>query len=129
VELPGELRVGGEPLVQRHEQHQVVHHPDGKEEDGHLAEPHLSAQQCAHEVADDGEVVGRGGHLGQPAVAARHPLAVDLEVQEEDGHHENVPAVPEFAFRCGSKPDKMWEEDEEVQSPLAFKKPRLLMTA
>jgi hypothetical protein len=37
--------------------------------------------------------------------------------------------VPEFAFRCGSKPDKMWEEDEEVQSPLAFKKPRLLMTA
>jgi DNA-directed RNA polymerase subunit RPC12/RpoP len=40
----------------------------------------------------------------------------------------NLPAVPEFVFRCG-KGGKMWEEDEEVQSPLAFKKPRLLMTA
>uniref|UniRef100_K4ALS4 C2H2-type domain-containing protein n=1 Tax=Setaria italica TaxID=4555 RepID=K4ALS4_SETIT len=40
----------------------------------------------------------------------------------------NLPAVPEFVFRCG-KAGKMWEEDEEVQSPLAFKKPRLLMTA
>jgi hypothetical protein len=129
VELPGELCVSGEPLVQRHEQHQVVHHPNDEEEDGHLAKPHLSAQHHAHEVADDGEVVGRGGHLGQLAVAARHPLAVDLEVQEEDGHHDNILVVPEFAFRCGGKPGKMWEEDEEVQSPLAFKKPRLFMTA
>jgi len=40
----------------------------------------------------------------------------------------NLPAVPEFVFRCG-KAGKIWEEDEEVQSPLAFKKPRLLMTA
>jgi DNA-directed RNA polymerase subunit RPC12/RpoP len=40
----------------------------------------------------------------------------------------NLPAVPEFVWRC-AKAGKMWEEDEEVQSPLAFKKPRLLMTA
>ena len=91
MELLGELRVGGEPLVQRHEQHQIVHHPDGEEEDGYLAEPHLGAHQRADEVADDGEVVGRGGHLGQPAVAAGHPLAVDLEVEEQDGRHEDVP--------------------------------------
>jgi hypothetical protein len=68
-----------------------VHHPDGEEEDGHLTEPHLGAQQRSDEVANDGEVVGRGGHLGQPAVAAQHPLAVDLEVEEQDGRHEDVP--------------------------------------
>jgi hypothetical protein len=27
-----------------------VHHPDGEEEDGHLAEPHLGAQQCADDI-------------------------------------------------------------------------------
>ncbi|KAK3145979.1 hypothetical protein QOZ80_3BG0260000 [Eleusine coracana subsp. coracana] len=42
----------------------------------------------------------------------------------------NLPAVPEFVWRCAAKAGgKMWEDDEEVQSPLAFKKPRLLMTA
>jgi hypothetical protein len=40
----------------------------------------------------------------------------------------NLPAMPEFVGRC-AKAGKMWEEDGEVQSPLAFKKPRLLMTA
>ncbi|XP_062212498.1 zinc finger protein 1-like [Phragmites australis] len=40
----------------------------------------------------------------------------------------NLPAVPEFVWRC-AKAGKMREEDEEVQSPLAFKKPCLLMTA
>jgi hypothetical protein len=39
----------------------------------------------------------------------------------------NLPAVPGFVWRC-AKAGKMWEEDEEVQSPLAFKKPRFLMT-
>ncbi|XP_003559010.1 zinc finger protein 1 [Brachypodium distachyon] len=41
----------------------------------------------------------------------------------------NIPAVPEFVWRpClkGSSGKMMWEDDEEVQSPLAFKKPRLL---
>ncbi|KAF8709872.1 hypothetical protein HU200_029585 [Digitaria exilis] len=55
------------------------------------------------------------GSSGNGSAAAR---AFDL----------NLPAVPEFVFRCG-KAGKMWEDEEEVQSPLAFKKPRLLMTA
>ncbi|KAG8098285.1 hypothetical protein GUJ93_ZPchr0013g35606 [Zizania palustris] len=38
----------------------------------------------------------------------------------------NLPAVPEFVWRPCSKGNKVWEDDEEVQSPLAFKKPRLL---
>ncbi|EAZ28680.1 hypothetical protein OsJ_12692 [Oryza sativa Japonica Group] len=38
----------------------------------------------------------------------------------------NLPAVPEFVWRPCSKGKKMWDEEEEVQSPLAFKKPRLL---
>nr|AMC13792.1 C2H2-type zinc finger protein [Zoysia japonica] len=40
----------------------------------------------------------------------------------------NLPAAPELVWRC-AKPGNMREDDEEVQSPLAFKKPRLLMTA
>uniref|UniRef100_A0A0D3FPF5 C2H2-type domain-containing protein n=1 Tax=Oryza barthii TaxID=65489 RepID=A0A0D3FPF5_9ORYZ len=38
----------------------------------------------------------------------------------------NLPAVPEFVWRPCSKGKKMWDDEEEVQSPLAFKKPRLL---
>jgi hypothetical protein len=39
----------------------------------------------------------------------------------------NIPAVPEFMWRPCAKGNKMmWEDEEEVQSPLAFKKPRLL---
>jgi hypothetical protein len=41
----------------------------------------------------------------------------------------NIPAVPEFVWRPCAKGKMMWEDEEEVQSPLAFKKPRLLMTA
>ncbi|KAL6636865.1 hypothetical protein ACP70R_024437 [Stipagrostis hirtigluma subsp. patula] len=67
-----------------------------------------SAELLAPAAAETSEV----GSSGNGSSAAR---AFDL----------NIPAVPEFVWRCG----KMWEEDEEVQSPLAFKKPRLLMTA
>ncbi|CAM0876393.1 unnamed protein product [Alopecurus aequalis] len=38
----------------------------------------------------------------------------------------NIPAVPEFVWRPCAKGKMMWEDEEEVQSPLAFKKPRLL---
>ncbi|XP_062214495.1 zinc finger protein 1-like [Phragmites australis] len=56
--------------------------------------------------------------VGSSGNGSSAPRAFDL----------NLPAVPEFVWRC-AKAGKMWEEDEEVQSPLAFKKPRLLMTA
>jgi hypothetical protein len=36
-------------------------------------------------------VVGRVGHLGEAALPAGHPLAVDLELEDEDGRHERVP--------------------------------------
>lgn len=71
-----------------------------------------SASASAAAAAETSEV----GSSGNGSSAAR---AFDL----------NLPAVPEFVWRCTAKAGKMWEEDEEVQSPLAFKKPRLLMTA
>jgi DNA-directed RNA polymerase subunit RPC12/RpoP len=73
------------------------------------------------------------GGVGSAAASTDVPAA-PAETSAEVGSSAarafdlNLPAVPEFVFRCG-KPGKMWEEDEEVQSPLAFKKPRLLMTA
>nr|ACN33554.1 unknown [Zea mays] len=94
VELLRQRLVGGEPLVQRDEQHAVVRQPHGEEEDGALPEPHVGAQQRAHEVAHHGQVVGRVGHLGQAPLAAGHPLAVDLELHEEHGRHERVPEPP-----------------------------------
>ena len=78
------------------------------------------------------------GGAGSAAAAASTDLLAAAETSEvgSSGNGSsaarafdlNLPAVPEFVFRCG-KAGKMWEEDEEVQSPLAFKKPRLLMTA
>jgi len=82
--------------------------PTGQALGGHKRK-HYDGGAAAAETSE----VGSSGNEGS---AAR---AFDL----------NLPAVPEFAFRCGAKPGKMWEEDQEVQSPLAFKKPRLLMTA
>lgn len=41
----------------------------------------------------------------------------------------NIPAVPEFMWRPCAKGKMMWEDEEEVQSPLAFKKPRFLLAA
>ncbi|CAL4927500.1 unnamed protein product [Urochloa decumbens] len=83
-----------------------------KHYDGGAASAAASADLLATAAAAETSEVGSSGNGSS---AAR---AFDL----------NLPAVPEFVFRCG-KAGKMWEEDEEVQSPLAFKKPRLLMTA
>ena len=82
--------------------------PTGQALGGHKRK-HYDGGAAAAETSE----VGSSGNEGS---AAR---AFDL----------NLPAVPEFAFRCGAKPGKMWDEDQEVQSPLALKKPRLLMTA
>ncbi|AQK73748.1 Zinc finger protein AZF2 [Zea mays] len=68
---------------------------------------------------DGGAAAAETSEVGSSGNGISAPRAFDL----------NLPVVPEFAFRCGGKPSKMWEEDEEVQSPLAFKKPFLLMTA
>ncbi|KAJ1293472.1 hypothetical protein BS78_01G070600 [Paspalum vaginatum] len=76
------------------------------------------------------------GGVGSAASASAAAAATETSEVESSGNGSsaarafdlNLPAVPEFVFRCG-KAGKMWEEEEEVQSPLAFKKPRLLMTA
>uniref|UniRef100_A0A0D9VZD2 C2H2-type domain-containing protein n=1 Tax=Leersia perrieri TaxID=77586 RepID=A0A0D9VZD2_9ORYZ len=60
-------------------------------------------------------------------------VAAESEVGSSGNGHSaarafdlNLPAVPEFVWRPCSKGKKIWEDEEEVQSPLAFKKPRLL---
>ncbi|KAK1597269.1 hypothetical protein QYE76_017040 [Lolium multiflorum] len=64
-------------------------------------------------AAAESEVGSTGANAGSSAARA----AFDL----------NIPAVPEFVWRPCAKGNKMmWEDEEEVQSPLAFKKPRLL---
>jgi len=78
-----------------------------KHYDGGVGAAASSAELLAT-VAAESEV----GSTGNGSSAAR---AFDL----------NIPAVPEFVWRPCAK-GKMWEDDEEVQSPLAFKKPRLL---
>jgi len=78
-----------------------------KHYDGGVGAAASSAELLAT-VAAESEV----GSTGNGSSAAR---AFDL----------NIPAVPEFVWRPCAK-GKMWEDEEEVQSPLAFKKPRLL---
>ncbi|XP_006650639.1 zinc finger protein 1-like [Oryza brachyantha] len=76
---------------------------------GSAAGAGASSTELLATVATESEV----GSSGNGHFAAR---AFDL----------NLPAVPEFVWRPCSKGKKMWDEEEEVQSPLAFKKPRLL---
>jgi hypothetical protein len=83
-----------------------------KHYDGGVGGAASSTELLATAAAAESEV----GSTGNGNSAAR---AFDL----------NIPAVPEFVWRPCAKGKMMWEDEEEVQSPLAFKKPRLLMTA
>jgi hypothetical protein len=114
VELLGQRLVGGEALVERDEEHGVVREADGEEEDGALLEPHGRAEQRADEVADDGEVVGGVGDPGEAALAAGHPLAVDLELEEQHGRHERV---PEPAREGGGDGGRHADGEEEARDP------------
>ncbi|KAF7061069.1 hypothetical protein CFC21_067802 [Triticum aestivum] len=79
-----------------------------KHYDGGVGSVAPSSTELLAAAAAESEV----GSTGNGSSAAR---AFDL----------NIPAVPEFVWRPCAK-GKMWEDEEEVQSPLAFKKPRLL---
>ncbi|KAI4985041.1 hypothetical protein ZWY2020_017671 [Hordeum vulgare] len=80
-----------------------------KHYDGGVGGVAASSTELLAAAAAESEV----GSTGNGSSAAR---AFDL----------NIPAVPEFVWRPCAKGKMMWEDDEEVQSPLAFKKPRLL---
>jgi len=112
--------------------------------DGAAASSRVHRCSICHKEFPTGQALGGhkrkhyDGGAGSAAAAASTDLLAAAETSEvgSSGNGSsaarafdlNLPAVPEFVFRCG-KAGKMWEEDEEVQSPLAFKKPRLLMTA
>ncbi|XP_051178108.1 zinc finger protein 1 [Lolium perenne] len=82
---------------------------------GATATASSNTELLAVAAAAESEVGSTGANAGSSAAAAR--AAFDL----------NIPAVPEFVWRPCAKGNKMmWEDEEEVQSPLAFKKPRLL---
>uniref|UniRef100_A0A0E0KJD6 C2H2-type domain-containing protein n=1 Tax=Oryza punctata TaxID=4537 RepID=A0A0E0KJD6_ORYPU len=74
-----------------------------------------------------------GAAAGASSTELLATVAAESEVGSSGNGHSaarafdlNLPAVPEFVWRPCSKGKKMWDDEEEVQSPLAFKKPRLL---
>lgn len=122
MQLLGEGHVGGEPLVESHEEDDVVSQPHGEEEDWSFFEPHGGPQQGPHEVPNNGEMVRRVGHLGEPPLPTGHPLAVDLELQAQNRRHENVPEPMVERPRDGRRDTDGQEEagdprrEEEVDS-------------
>ncbi|KAF0888373.1 hypothetical protein E2562_014195 [Oryza meyeriana var. granulata] len=77
--------------------------------------------------------IGSGAGVGASSTELLATVAAESEVGSSGNGHSaarafdlNLPAVPEFVWRPCSKGKKMWDDEEEVQSPLAFKKPRLL---
>ncbi|KAJ3685514.1 hypothetical protein LUZ61_014678 [Rhynchospora tenuis] len=68
-------------------------------------------------------VIG-GGASGSSAAAA---AAAQVQDTAKMGFDLNIPAVPEVEYDGGRR--CLPAEEEEVQSPLAFKKPRLLIEA
>lgn len=118
VELPGKGLVGGEPLVEGHEEDGVVGQPDGEEEDGALPEANGGAGEGADEVAYDGEMVGGVGHPGQAAPPPGHPLAVDLQLQAEDRRHQDAPGGgAAAAAEVNADGRGQAEEEEEAGDP------------
>jgi len=83
-----------------------------KHYDGGVGVAASSTELLANAAAAESEV----GSTGANNVSSAAARAFDL----------NIPAVPEFVWRPCAKGKMMWEDEEEVQSPLAFKKPRLL---
>ncbi|KAG1368584.1 zinc finger protein 1 [Cocos nucifera] len=72
------------------------------------------------------------GSLGGAAASASASAVAVASMSEGSGSSDkgfdlNLPAVPEFAFDAARR--CVAAEEEEVQSPLAFKKPRLLIPA
>ena len=64
---------------------------DGEDGDCGLVPSHTGGRPGRDEVADDGDVAGRVGHHGEELASSREPLAVDLDVQREDGQREGPP--------------------------------------
>lgn len=67
------------------------------------------------------------GVIGSGASASSVAAAADIQVTAKARFDLNIPAVPEVEFDGGRR--CLQGEDEEVLSPLAFKKPRLLIEA
>ena len=70
VKLLGQHDVGGQPLVERDEQDEVVCEPDRPEQDGEFWQPDDVCEFGADEVADDRQVCWWVGNLGEPPLAA-----------------------------------------------------------
>jgi hypothetical protein len=68
-----------------------------------------------------------GGGASASSAAASAAAAAEVQVGDKVRFDLNIPAVPEVEFDGGRR--CLQAEDEEVLSPLAFKKPRLLIEA
>ena len=71
VKLLGQHDVGGQSLVERDKQHEVVCEPDCPEQDGDFWQPDDVCEFRADEVADDRQVCRWVGNLWEPPLTAR----------------------------------------------------------
>lgn len=65
--------------------------PDRPQELPGLGPPDPRGQNRPDKVPDDGEMRGRVGDLAEAPLPPGEPLAVDLEVEDDDGGHEGAP--------------------------------------
>ncbi|XP_010906283.1 zinc finger protein 1 [Elaeis guineensis] len=75
----------------------------------------------------DGSLGGGAASASASASAVAAASMSEGAGSSDKGFDLNLPAVPEFAFDAARR--CVAAEEEEVQSPLAFKKPRLLIPA
>lgn len=122
MQILGQGFVGGQPLVQSDEEHQVVREADSPEENRWLLPPHRGSQERSDEVAHDGEMRRRIGHFRETPLPAREPLPVDFELEHEDGRHEDAPHRGVNALRNGGRASERQKHasdpgcEEEVHS-------------
>lgn len=92
-----------------------MHHPEREQEHRRLAPPHLRGGASPDQVADDGEVAARVGDRREEPLPLGEPLAVDLDVEDDDGDGEDPPEDDEGGAVRGDEGGGF--EDEEPGDP------------
>lgn len=90
-EQRGQPVATGEPLIQRHEQHQVMRQPKRKEAHRTLHPPHLRRRPRPDQVTDHRELARRVRHRRQEPLPLGEPLSIYLHVQSQHRSTEHKP--------------------------------------
>lgn len=92
-----------------------MHHPQSEQEDRDLPPAHLGGGARADQVPDDGEVAARVGDGREVPPPLGEPLAVDLDIEDDDGDGEEPPEDDEGGVVRGDEGGGF--EDEEPGDP------------